>query len=88
VYRVLPATSWQETWLVWQTVAMCDTSRGVSLDCAEERGGSFQDQNSSTWKDEGEFALGLNNVLGYGGNASYGKSLSNMSQVGPDPLAF
>lgn len=72
VARVLPATSWQETWVVWKTVNGCNTSLGVAADCFEARGGAFDSHASSTWHDEGQFTLGLNNLLGYDGVADYG----------------
>lgn len=71
---MLPATSWQETWVVWNTVSACKTSLGVESDCGEVRGGLFKNEDSTTWQDEGQFALGLNADHGYEGNASYGMS--------------
>ncbi len=72
VFRVLPATSWQETWIIWNTVNACNTSLGVASDCIEARGGAFESQSSSTWQDEGEFTLGVNTDLGYNGVGDYG----------------
>ncbi len=76
VARVLPATSWQEVWLVFNISINCNTSAGVPADCADSRGGFFNlSQTSSTWKDEGYFGLGLNNQLGYAGEGDYGMVL-------------
>jgi len=74
VARVLPATSWQEVWVVFNLSQVnCNTTAGVSSNCAESRGGFFSlAQSSTTWKDEGFFDLGLNNDLGYGGQGDYG----------------
>jgi Eukaryotic aspartyl protease len=44
----------------------------VASDCGEQRGASFSDSQSSTWHNEGQFSLGLNNLLGYQGVANYG----------------
>jgi hypothetical protein len=74
VARVLPATSWQEVWVIWSTVNACNTSLGVAANCLESRGGGFDSHKSSTWHEEGQFALGLNNVLGYDGAADYGET--------------
>jgi len=47
---VLPATSWQETWVVFGAAAgFCPTELGVKADCAEDRGGVFNSNNSQTW---------------------------------------
>lgn len=73
VARVLPATSWQEVWVIWGTINVCNTTLGVPANCQESRGGTFDSTKSSTWKDEGDFTLGLNNLLGYDGVADYGR---------------
>lgn len=79
VYRVLPATSWQETWVVYGAAAgFCDTSLGVSSDCAEARGGVFDSAKSSTWNQtyanatQDQYQLGLNGQLGESGIGQYG----------------
>jgi len=69
---VLPATSWQEVWVVYNTTENCNITAGVPADCGDSRGGFYNGAESSTWKDEGNFALGLNNLLGYGGLGDYG----------------
>lgn len=58
--------------MIWSTVGPCNTSLSVASDCLEARGGGFDSQRSSTWQDEGQYDLGLNNLLGYSGGADYG----------------
>jgi len=79
IYRVLPATSWQETWVVYGAAAgFCATDLGVRADCAEDRGGVFDSANSPTWmqtnKDavNNQFFLGLDQSFGYDGVGQYG----------------
>jgi hypothetical protein len=73
VFRVLPVTSWQETWVVWGSAAgHCNVSAGVSPDCGEARGGLFDNNTSSTWENGQEQFLGLNEALGYDGEGQYG----------------
>lgn len=81
VYRVLPATSWQETWVIYGAAeGVCDTSVGVEADCAEERGGVFDSAKSSTWNQtyanasQDQYTLGLNEQLGENGIGQYGMS--------------
>jgi len=73
VVRVLPVTSWQETWAVWNApVDHCNVSAGVSPNCADARGGLFDNSSSSTWKNGQEQFLGLDADLGYEGEGQYG----------------
>jgi hypothetical protein len=58
--------------VVWQTASTCNTTMGVSQDCDEARGEVFTDKNSSTWKEAGQYGLGVNGLLGYGGVGNYG----------------
>lgn len=79
--RVLPATLWQETWAVWNGTDTgvynpCNTSLGVSADCADTRGDTFSYQKSSTWVFEQNADAGLNQGLGYTAQGIYGMSLS------------
>lgn len=60
--------------MVWSNANSCNTSLGVAANCLEARGGGFDGSKSSTWHDEGNFALGLNSLLGYEGVADYGMS--------------
>ncbi|KAE8441217.1 hypothetical protein EG329_005617 [Mollisiaceae sp. DMI_Dod_QoI] len=72
-YRVLPATSWQETWVVYGAAAgICNTSIGVPLDCDDARGGVFDGSKSSTWIQSDQDFLGLDAGLGYQGVGQYG----------------
>ncbi|CZR66087.1 uncharacterized protein PAC_15988 [Phialocephala subalpina] len=72
-YRVLPATSWQETWVVYGAAAgVCNATLGVSSNCEEARGGVFDSSKSSTWVQSDQDFLGLNAALGYQGVGQYG----------------
>ncbi|TVY60741.1 Candidapepsin-8 [Lachnellula suecica] len=71
--RVLPATSWQETWVVWGAAAgVCNTTLGVASDCADLRGTFFESSASSTWENNTQNFLGLDQAKGYSGEAQYG----------------
>ncbi|RDW85871.1 hypothetical protein BP5796_04196 [Coleophoma crateriformis] len=71
--RVLPATSWQEVWVIWGGVpGVCNTTEGVSTDCGDERGGLWEATSSSTWQQGDQLFLGLNQDLGYSGQGQYG----------------
>jgi hypothetical protein len=73
VFRVLPVTSWQETWVIWGSAAgHCNVSAGVSPDCGNARGGLFDNNTSSTWENGQEQFLGLDEALGYDGEGQYG----------------
>ena len=78
VYRVLPATSWQETWVIYGLAAtVCDASVGVTPNCQDARGGTFSNFTSSTWESEGQFTLGVDTNLGESGVGLYGLSVSS-----------
>ncbi len=47
-------------------------SAGVSPDCADARGGVFNNDSSSTWVNGLEEFLGLDTDLGYSGEGQYG----------------
>ncbi|KAL3424175.1 eukaryotic aspartyl protease [Phlyctema vagabunda] len=72
--RVLPATSWQEVWVIWGTAAgVCNTTAGVEANCQEQRGGVINlNGTSSTWEESTQNFLGWNEDLGYSGQAQYG----------------
>ena len=75
VVRVMPVTSWPETWVVYQDSA-CDvvqSTPGVSEECGPTRGDLFKSQRSETWESRGNFDLGLNTHLGYEGWGEYGE---------------
>lgn len=76
---MLPATSLEETWVVYGAAAnVCDTSLGVKSNCAEDRGGVFDSAKSPTWTqtqekaESNQFILGLNEQFGYQGVGQYG----------------
>lgn len=61
------STAAQETWVVGP--GGCDGT----AKCEVERGGKlFQANESSTWEDQGAFALGLDPQLGFSGDGIYG----------------
>ena len=76
---MLPATSLEETWVVYGAAeGVCNTSKGVKANCAEDRGGVFDLVNSPTWTqtqaktEANQFELGLNQQFGYQGVGQYG----------------
>jgi hypothetical protein len=80
-YRVMPATSWQETWVIFgnEQERYCNVSLGVDADCAEKRGGVFLNASSSTWNGSvsptlstDQLVLGLDTSLGENGEGIYG----------------
>ena len=74
-YRVLPATSWQETWVIYGAAAqVCNTTIGVKADCEADRGGFFDSAKSSTWKQGDQYQLQLEQMFGYEGVGQYGRS--------------
>ena len=75
VYRVLPATSWQETWVVYGlAVSVCDASVGVAPNCQDARGGVFSNFSSTTWEQGKQYMLGVDTNLGESGEGQYGSS--------------
>lgn len=75
IFRVLPATSWQETWVVYGSAAgVCNATAGVTTDCQDDRGGVFDVTKSSSWVAEKQRPLDLNADLGYAGVGQYGMS--------------
>ncbi|KAK0125475.1 hypothetical protein ONS96_009313 [Cadophora gregata f. sp. sojae] len=87
IYRVLPASSWQETWVVYGAAAqVCNVSVGVKANCEEDRGGFFDGAKSSTWKQGDQYQLQLEEMLGYEGVGQYGfdtVGLGFRSDTGP-----
>ena len=81
VYRVLPATSWQETWVIYGPVVnVCDTSLGVAADCQDARGGVFSNFTSSTWEQGKQYTLGVDTNLGESGEGQYGSCGSSRTR--------
>lgn len=64
---VLVSTVSRETWIIGpggcDGTAKCETERGGKL---------FEANTSTTWDDQGAFALGLDPQLGFGGDGIYG----------------
>ena len=60
------STASQETWVIGNRG--CDGT----TECLTKRGGVFQSNASSTWADQGPFALGLDPQLCFSGNGIYG----------------
>jgi hypothetical protein len=50
----------------------CNTSLGVSSNCGELRGVFFDSAKSSTWENNTESFLGLDEAQGYSGEGQYG----------------
>jgi hypothetical protein len=74
VYRVLPITSWQETWVVYGAAkGICNASVGVASDCQEKRGGVFDSAKSTSWVQAEQYELSLDSALGYSGVGQYGE---------------
>lgn len=66
--RVLVSTAGTNTWVVLPQACL-----GASSDCANARGHPFNFTNSVTWKKEGIYQLGPNELnLGYNHSAYYG----------------
>ncbi|KAL8694405.1 MAG: hypothetical protein Q9224_003576 [Gallowayella concinna] len=65
--RVLPSTAGSATWAV--TPGGCEPP---STDCSDVRGGLFNQNQSSTWKDLGLFTLALEQNLGHNESGAYG----------------
>ena len=64
--NVLVSTASEETWVIGP--GGCD---GTVI-CQTKRGGLFQRNESSTWRDQGYYNLGLDTQLGFNGNGDYG----------------
>lgn len=62
--RVIPATSSSEIWVI-ADLAACKADSGWASDCKDDRGGTFNSKDSSTWEMKGSFGLGLNDAIGY-----------------------
>lgn len=60
------STASQETWVIGN--GGCDST----AECLTKRGGVFQSNASSTWADQGAYALGLDPQLGFNGSGIYG----------------
>ncbi|KAK6348041.1 hypothetical protein TWF718_005861 [Orbilia javanica] len=68
IVRVLPATNWQETWVI-----DAEACRGTPApQCYDKRGQTFSVNSSSTWNDQGFFNTDLAKDLGYNAVGNYG----------------
>ncbi|KAF3908986.1 hypothetical protein ABW20_dc0108158 [Dactylellina cionopaga] len=68
VVRVLPATTWQETWVI-----DTEACRGSTPEqCNDLRGKTYNVNSSSTWSDQGLFKTDLAKDLGYNAIGDYG----------------
>ncbi|KAK6501382.1 hypothetical protein TWF481_009222 [Arthrobotrys musiformis] len=77
IVRVLPATNWQETWVV-----SAESCLGRSAeDCADLRGATFNVNTSSTWNDQGLFNTDLAKDLGYNAIGNYGLERLGITNV-------
>lgn len=85
IFRIMQATNWQETWLMFgnEPERYCNFSLGVSANCSDSRGGVYQNTTSTTWNQtffeqpgEGQngnqLFLQLNTNLGESGQGLYG----------------
>ena len=83
---MLPATSLEETWVVFGAAAgVCNATLGVKENCAEDRGGVFYTADSPTWTqtqastNANQFQLGVNEQFGYQGVGQYGMCTERIS---------
>lgn len=67
--RVFVSTAGTDTWVVLDPEG-CPS--GSESTCPNDRGGLFNPNQSSTWKGEGLFGLGLETNLEYNANGDYG----------------
>ncbi|KAG8530186.1 uncharacterized protein KY384_004686 [Bacidia gigantensis] len=65
--RVLPSTAGSATWVV-----MPDGCQGTAPNCSDSRGGLFNHNQSSTWKNLGPFTLALELNLNHNESGLYG----------------
>ncbi|KAF3937836.1 Candidapepsin-8 [Dactylella cylindrospora] len=68
IVRVLPATTWQEIWVV-DSAACADST---PAECDDLRGGTVTVNSSSTWSERGLFLTDLAKDVGYAANGLYG----------------
>ncbi|RDW69642.1 hypothetical protein BP6252_08662 [Coleophoma cylindrospora] len=73
---LLVSTASAETWIIGE--GGCD---GTAL-CSSMRGGLFNESQSSTWKGEGFYELGLDQALGFGGYGDYGMDTLTFGTTG------
>ena len=67
IVRVLPSTAGSATWIV-----MPGGCESLSSQCADARGGLFNPNQSSSWKDLGPYTLALEQNLGHNESGAYG----------------
>ncbi|RVD85483.1 uncharacterized protein DFL_003804 [Arthrobotrys flagrans] len=77
IVRVLPATNWQETWVV-----DAEACRNIAAEqCYDLRGQTFNVNSSSTWNDQGLFNTDLAKDLGYNAIGNYGLERLGITNV-------
>ncbi|KAF3183570.1 hypothetical protein TWF751_004331 [Orbilia oligospora] len=77
IVRVLPATGWQETWVV-----DAEACRNIPAEqCADLRGQTFNVNSSSTWNDQGLFKTDLAKDLGNNAIGNYGLERLGITNV-------
>ena len=65
VVRLMASTALPTTWVVWSPA--CNTTQ-----CVDNRGGVFNQNYSSTWREKGTYDLWFEKNLNYTGNGLYG----------------
>ncbi|KAK6358118.1 hypothetical protein TWF730_007473 [Orbilia blumenaviensis] len=68
IVRVLPATNWQETWVVSAEACLNIPAE----QCHDPRGQTYNVNSSSSWNDQGFFKTDLAKDLGYNAIGNYG----------------
>lgn len=59
--------------MVWgATAGVCNTTLGVPKGCSDLRGTFFESSGSSTWENNTQNNLGLDEAMGYSGVGQYG----------------
>ncbi|TVY56660.1 Candidapepsin-2 [Lachnellula cervina] len=87
--RVLPATSWQEVWVIYGAAAnVCNTSVGVPSDCSDLRGVFYDSSKSSSWENNTQNFLGLDEAQGYSGEGQYGYDTVGLGYTAADGPAL
>ncbi|KAF3929948.1 hypothetical protein AA313_de0205275 [Arthrobotrys entomopaga] len=81
IVRVLPAITWQETWVI--DSAACSNSTPEA--CGDPRGSTFNIASSSTWKDQGDFKTDLQKDIGNNAIGDYGLERLGINNVDSAP---
>ncbi|KAJ6263055.1 hypothetical protein Dda_1614 [Drechslerella dactyloides] len=81
IVRVLPATSWQEIWVIDSTA--CRNQAAET--CSDKRGQTFNINGSSTWADRGLYKTDLAKDLGYNSIGDYGMDTVGITNTNRAP---